>query len=186
MRVSSHIVHKFATSLLHPSPVAVSSPNRFMPAASQTLMTTSLTALTSAGVAPPLTAPLRWPFSCGLTCTRFSYFQTVRVYVKYVCRVIAFLRLVGSMPRSERTKSLSARARPCCSACTHIGVSLSVPNLVSPSGPFVPLFSLISCHRQCQISPGHGSRLEMELSRTCQPSVGRVVMLPVRPAAAEV
>jgi hypothetical protein len=56
-----------ATSSLQPHPSRELSSNIFMPDASQTLITTLRTALTSSSVAPLFRAPTRCPFSCGLT-----------------------------------------------------------------------------------------------------------------------
>jgi hypothetical protein len=61
-------VYKFQSSLRHPHPPGTFAGSLFMPDASQMEMTTSRTALTCSTVAPPLRAPLRWPFS-----SKFAY-----------------------------------------------------------------------------------------------------------------
>lgn len=52
-----------ATSLRQPHPPTASSLSLFIPDASQIFITTSLTALTSSTLAPPLSAPRKWPLS---------------------------------------------------------------------------------------------------------------------------
>ena len=64
---------RFATSLRQPHPAGVLLSSICIPAASQISITTCLTALTSSGVAPPLSAPLRCPFSWGFTCLACQY-----------------------------------------------------------------------------------------------------------------
>lgn len=61
-----------------------------MPAASHTLMATRLTARTCPTLAPPFSAPRRWPLSCGLTY--ISGFALASVSLGAWARPIRFTR----------------------------------------------------------------------------------------------